>query len=287
MGTYLNHQVTFIFSEDESYWASQLDESSTGWCSDDDDFEVDTAIRHSGAHEDYLRKFGPRLSKCGRVLQINSGMYGSYNLSTWTIPDTLIAIVSQWDNTQCSDCFLLKTIPAAEVADFDWFPGAYRDEYLGSFIGTLQPKGEFQMDGGQWAAEDWGIWASMNEAAVMTHLPLDIELPLQLVPLSEATIGPVKKVSPPFKPQLASKCEKVDGYTFVLTGKVEGFTRAKATELLQLHGGTVLPKVKEGVDVLLVGEKAGSKLKEAEALGIQVENAADLLAQLKDFNGNN
>ena len=30
MGTYLNHQVTFIFREGESYWASQLPENSGG-----------------------------------------------------------------------------------------------------------------------------------------------------------------------------------------------------------------------------------------------------------------
>lgn len=208
MGTYLNHQLTFIFSEDESHWADQLPEKSSGWYSDDDradshdDGEGSTTnIKHGRAHEDYQRQYGPKISKCGRVFQINTGCYGSYNLSTWTIPDTLIAIVSQWDNTQSSDCFLLKTIPAAQVADFDWFPGTYRDEYLGSGIEKLKPKGEFEMDGGQWFIEDWKIWSTMNEAAVMEQLPLDMELPLELVPLEEATIGPAKKVSPLFEPR--------------------------------------------------------------------------------------
>lgn len=205
MGTYLNHQLTFIFSEDESFWADQLDPDSDGWYSDDDELDThgpETAtIKWDKSHPDFQKQYGARISKCGRVFQVNTGCYGSCNLKSWTIPNTLIAIVSQWDNTQRSDCFLLKTIPAAQVADFDWFPGTYRDEYLGSGIEKLKPKGEFEMDGGQWFMEDWKIWSTMNEAAVMEQLPLDMELPLELVPLQEATIGPAKEVSPLFKPR--------------------------------------------------------------------------------------
>ncbi len=291
MGTYLNHQVTFIFSEDESYWASELPDKSSGWYSDEDrsythdNYEGSTVdIKHGKAHPDYLASYGPVISKCGRVLQINTGCYGSYNLSSWTIPSSLIAIVSQWDNTQCGDCFVLKTIPAAEVPGFDWFAGSYKADFVGAFLEKLQPEGIDEL--GQWNQERWGIWSSMNEAAVMQHTPLDMELPLELIPLSKANIGPAKEVKPLYTPELVQKHDGVEGYTFVLTGKVTGLTREEATALLEQHGGTVVNSVTKEVDCVLAGEKSGSKVAKAKELGIEILNADDMFEELVNFKGN-
>ena len=294
MGTYLNHKLTFIFSEDESYWAQQLPDDSSGWYSDEnrsqtrDDYEgTSVRIKHPDTHPDYQKDYGARISKCGRIFQCDTGMYGSYNLRSWSIPNTLIAIVSQWDNTQCGDCFFLKTIPAAEVESFDWFPGAHRDDYLGSGIKNLMPQGgEFEFDGGQWSQESWGIWATMNQAAVMTQLPTDIELPLQLIPLSEADVSAPKENTPLYIPELVQKHDGVEGYTFVLTGKVKGMTRAEATQLIEQHGGTVVTSVRKGVDCLLVGEKPGSKVQEAEALGIETDDVNEMMKKLANFKSN-
>ena len=292
MGTYLNHKLTFIFSEDESYWAQQLPDNSSGWYSDDDrsdthdNYEGNTVhIKHPKAHPDYQSDYGARISKCGRVFQCDTGMYGSYNLRSWSIPKTLIAIVSQWDNTQCTDCFALKTVMAADVKDFDWFPGAHRDDYLGSRLENLRPQGE-DIDEAQWSQESWGIWATMNQAAVMAQLPMDIELPLQLIPLEAADNSAPKEITPLYVPELVQKHDGVDGYTFVLTGKIEGMTRAEATQLIEQHGGTVVSSVRKGVDSLLVGEKPGSKVQEAEALGIQIDDVNEMMEELVNFKGN-
>lgn len=202
MGTYLNHKLTFIFSEDESYWASKLPEGSPGWYSDENYLDTwgneEVRIQHTDAHPGYFADYGPKLSKCGRILQINTGCYGSYNLSSWKIPNTLIAIVSQWDNTQCSDCFLLKTILAKNVCDFNWFPGAYKNEYLGDHINKLAPKNQYIDSAG---FDSWGVWATMNEAAVMQQTPIDIELPVNLIELSTAKIGPPKELIPLYEPK--------------------------------------------------------------------------------------
>ena len=56
----------------------------------------------------------------------------------------------------------------------------------------------------------------------------------------------------------------------VVTGKIEGYTRAQIKEKLKELGYTVASQIDEGVSYLLCGDKAGSKLAKAEALGIRV-----------------
>ena len=67
--------------------------------------------------------------------------------------------------------------------------------------------------------------------------------------------------------------------TFVITGSFEGYTRDEIKELLQTYGGKVVGSVSKKVDVLLAGEKAGSKLNRAELLGVRVAGA-ELLKSL-------
>lgn len=60
------------------------------------------------------------------------------------------------------------------------------------------------------------------------------------------------------------------GKTVVATGKLEGYTRdGIQTRLLQL-GAKPASSVSKNTDYLIVGEKAGSKLAKAQALGIQI-----------------
>ena len=55
--------------------------------------------------------------------------------------------------------------------------------------------------------------------------------------------------------------------TFLFTGKLSLFTREQAEEMVEQHGGKNISAVSKNLNYLVVGEKAGSKLKKAEAIG--------------------
>ena len=59
----------------------------------------------------------------------------------------------------------------------------------------------------------------------------------------------------------------LDGKTFLFTGKLTLFTREKAEEMVEKHGGKNISAVSKNLNYLVVGEKAGSKLKKAQDIG--------------------
>ena len=63
-----------------------------------------------------------------------------------------------------------------------------------------------------------------------------------------------------------------EGLTFVITGKLELYTREQATSLIESYGGKVTGSVSQKTDYLLCGEDAGSKKDKAEALNIKIIN---------------
>ena len=62
------------------------------------------------------------------------------------------------------------------------------------------------------------------------------------------------------------------GKTVVLTGKLVELTRNEAKEYLEKYGAKVTGSVTSKTDLVIAGEKAGSKLAKAEQLGIRVIN---------------
>jgi len=64
--------------------------------------------------------------------------------------------------------------------------------------------------------------------------------------------------------------ERFAGKQFVLTGKMEGYTRDEARELIEARGGRVNSSVSKKTDFVIAGEDAGSKLDKATTLGINV-----------------
>ena len=64
--------------------------------------------------------------------------------------------------------------------------------------------------------------------------------------------------------------ERFINKTFVLTGKLENFTRDEAAKLIEDRGGKVSSSVSKKTDFVVAGSDAGSKLTKAESLGVRV-----------------
>ncbi len=70
------------------------------------------------------------------------------------------------------------------------------------------------------------------------------------------------------------------GKVFVLTGTLAERTRDEARREIESLGGKVTGSVSKKTDVLVAGAKAGSKLKKAEGLGVEVLTEAEFTAKL-------
>lgn len=62
----------------------------------------------------------------------------------------------------------------------------------------------------------------------------------------------------------------LDGLTVVLTGSLPQWSRSDASEAIEQEGGTVTSSVSGNTDVLVVGERPGSKLKDAQERGTTI-----------------
>ena len=62
----------------------------------------------------------------------------------------------------------------------------------------------------------------------------------------------------------------LDGKSFVFTGTLPSMSRAEAKRFVETRGGRVVSAISKKVDFLVAGEKAGSKRKKAEELGVTV-----------------
>ena len=68
--------------------------------------------------------------------------------------------------------------------------------------------------------------------------------------------------------------ERFAGKQFVLTGKMESYTRDEASALIESKGGRVNSSVSKKTDYVVAGEEAGSKLDKATELGVTIIDEA-------------
>lgn len=69
--------------------------------------------------------------------------------------------------------------------------------------------------------------------------------------------------------------------TVVLTGKLKHYTRKEAKEIIEANGGKVTGSVSGNTDLLIAGENAGSKYREAQKLKVTIWDEAYFMSQVE------
>ncbi|MDU2599174.1 NAD-dependent DNA ligase LigA [Anaerococcus sp.] len=78
---------------------------------------------------------------------------------------------------------------------------------------------------------------------------------------------------------------ELENLTFVITGTIEYYKREDIKELIEKNGGKVTGSVSKNTDILLCGQKAGSKLTKAKDFGIEVYEGDKLYNFLNELEG--
>lgn len=82
-------------------------------------------------------------------------------------------------------------------------------------------------------------------------------------------------------PERSGSKQAVAGKTFVLTGALPNLKRKEARERIEKAGGKIAGSVSKKTAYLVAGQKAGSKLRTAQRLGIEVLSEREFLELLK------
>lgn len=72
----------------------------------------------------------------------------------------------------------------------------------------------------------------------------------------------------------------LDGLTVVVTGEIQSFTRSHIEDLIREHGGKPSGSVSSKTDMVVIGEKPGSKKQKAEKLKVKTISAAEFMRML-------
>lgn len=75
--------------------------------------------------------------------------------------------------------------------------------------------------------------------------------------------------------------DRFSNKTFVITGKLDKYSRDEVEEIIEKHGGKASSSVSKKTDYVLAGEDAGSKLTKAEELGIKIISEEEFEEMIK------
>lgn len=81
-------------------------------------------------------------------------------------------------------------------------------------------------------------------------------------------------------PVMKKQSDKLDGLTFVLTGTFPTLKRTEAAAMLKSHGAKVSGSVSKKTNYVVAGADAGSKLTDAQKLGVSIIDEAEMLTML-------
>ncbi len=84
------------------------------------------------------------------------------------------------------------------------------------------------------------------------------------------------------KPEPEERKAPLAGKTYVLTGRLEKFSRTEAASQLKSLGAKVTGRVSKETTAVFAGKNPGSKIAQADSLGVPVRTEKDLLVLLKD-----
>ena len=73
----------------------------------------------------------------------------------------------------------------------------------------------------------------------------------------------------------------LEGLTVVITGKLTEIDRKQGEELVRMAGGMPTSSISGKTNLLVAGEKAGSKLEKAKKMGIEVIDEASFLKKIQ------
>ena len=91
-----------------------------------------------------------------------------------------------------------------------------------------------------------------------------------------AGVVPSRSEADPIQPEVIQSSLALAGKTVVVTGTLPTLSRDEAEGLIILHGGRAVASVSKNTDFILAGEKAGSKLSKANALGVPAISEEEL-----------
>ena len=96
-------------------------------------------------------------------------------------------------------------------------------------------------------------------------------------------IEKLRKAKVNFSSELKKVEEKEDfkNKTFVLTGKLDSFTRSQAKDIIEKFGGRVTSSVSGSTDVVVVGKDPGSKLEDAKKYNIKTVSEEEFKGMVK------
>ncbi len=97
-------------------------------------------------------------------------------------------------------------------------------------------------------------------------------------------IEKLRKAGVNFRSELKKvlKKEAFAGKTFILTGKLNDFSRDEAKEIIENFGGRVTSNVSRGTDAVLLGESPGSKLDDARRYNIRLISEEEFKKMIKE-----
>ncbi len=101
------------------------------------------------------------------------------------------------------------------------------------------------------------------------------------LPQSQHQIKLLREAGVSFESVDAVKDTRFAGMTFVLTGELSGYKRDEAAAIIESYGGKASSSVSKKTSYVLAGENAGSKLKKATDLGINIINEEQFNEMIK------
>ncbi|MDD6024021.1 MAG: NAD-dependent DNA ligase LigA [Oscillospiraceae bacterium] len=101
-------------------------------------------------------------------------------------------------------------------------------------------------------------------------------------PLNQEIVEKLKKAGVNTKCLTEVKDQRFAGKTFVLTGTLEKMTREQATEVIESFGGKASGSVSKKTSCVVAGPGAGSKLRKAQELGIEILTEEEFLRLIEE-----